>query len=212
MISTAASEHHREFRKNSLLKGLFAAYVSIWIVTAINPVYPFDWLLENLLVFVAFALLTFTYRRFPFSDLSYILIFLFMSLHAVGAHYTYSEVPFGFWLKEVFDLSRNHYDRLIHFGFGLLIFYPLREVALRLVTRTRSVAGLIALTFVFTFSSGFEIIEWCVAQIVDPDAGQAYLGTQGDVFDTQKDMGLAAVGAVIALAATDLFSRREHPL
>lgn len=212
MISTAASENHREFRKNALLKGLLAAYVGIWIVTAINPVYPFDWFLENLLVFAAFAILTLTYRRFPFSDLSYILIFLFMSLHAVGAHYTYSEVPFGFWLKEVFDFSRNHYDRLIHFSFGLLIFYPFREVALRLVTRRRSMASLIALAVVFTFSSGFEIIEWCVALIVDPDAGQAYLGTQGDVFDTQKDMGLAAVGAVIALAGTHLFSRRQHRL
>ena len=95
--------------------------VVLWVITAIKPLYPRDWLIENLLVFVSAAVLIYTYPRFRFSKLSYALFTLFLSLHLVGAHYTYSETPAGFWMQTLFNLERNHYDRIVHFGFGLLI-------------------------------------------------------------------------------------------
>jgi len=103
----------------------------VWVYAAIEPFSRRDWLLENLLVFFYCGLLAFTYRRFRFSTLSYLLFTVFMSLHLVGSHYTYAEVPFGFWLQDALGLARNHYDRIVHFSFGLLIAYPLREWLLR---------------------------------------------------------------------------------
>jgi putative membrane protein len=206
VIPTASSEIRPNFARNRLLQILLAAYAGVWIWAAINPVYPFDWFLENILTVLAVIVLTASYRRFPLSDVSYILIFVFMVLHAVGGHYTYAEVPLGFWLEDLFGLDRNHYDRIVHFSFGLLLAYPFREVVLRLVIRDGLFASLFALTLVFTYSGSFEIMEWIVARIVDPEAGAAYLGTQGDEFDSQKDMGLAASGALIALVLTAVFS------
>ena len=206
MITSAISDICPNFKTNRLLQLLVAAYAGVWIWAAINPVYPFDWFLENILPVISVIVLAASYRRFPLSDVSYILIATFMVLHAVGGHYTYSEVPLGFWIQDFFSLERNHYDRIVHFSFGLLLAYPFREVVLRLVIRSGLPASLFALTLVFTYSGGFEIIEWIVAQIVDPEAGAAYLGTQGDEFDSQKDMALAASGAVIALGLTAVFS------
>jgi putative membrane protein len=115
---------------NRLLQVLLGGYFLVWIVLAISPVDRQDWLLENILTLVWVTLLILTYRRFQFSDLSYLLIILFMILHAIGAHYTYSKVSLGFWLQRVMDLDRNHYDRLVHFAFGLLLAYPAYELVL----------------------------------------------------------------------------------
>lgn len=204
MITTASENIRPDFARNRLLQVLVVIYAGVFVWAAIDPVYRFDWFLENILIIVFIVLMIATYRRFPISELSYILILVFLVLHAVGGHYTYSEVPLGFWLQETFDLSRNHYDRIVHFSFGLLIAYPFREFVLRYVTPSYLFASVFALTLVFTYSGGFEILEWVVAIIVDPKAGAAYLGTQGDEFDSQKDMALAASGALIALIITAL--------
>ncbi|MDH5750154.1 MAG: DUF2238 domain-containing protein, partial [Rhodospirillales bacterium] len=104
--------------------GLVAFYAAVWIIAAIDPFDRFDWFLENLLV-AAFAVYLFaSYRRHPLSDLSYVLITLFLTLHAIGAHYTYSEMPMGHWLKDAFEMERNHYDRVVHFTYGLLCAVP----------------------------------------------------------------------------------------
>ena len=142
--------------------------------------------------------------------MSYILIFLFMCLHAVGGHYTYSEVPAGFWLQNELGLARNPYDRIVHFCFGLLLVYPLREAGRRHGGSQGPFATLAAIGFVFLGSASFEIIEMFVATIVDPKAGQAYLGTQGDEWDAQKDMAMAALGASLALALTISLERRKR--
>ncbi|OGW51969.1 MAG: hypothetical protein A2V62_07420, partial [Nitrospirae bacterium RBG_19FT_COMBO_58_9] len=115
-----------------LLLGLLLFYGLFWSWLAIAPVDRRDWLLENLLSLTLVAVLILTYRRFQFSATSYYLIGLFLTLHAVGAHYTYAQVPFGFWLKDLFSLSRNPFDRIAHFSYGLLLVYPLRELFVRL--------------------------------------------------------------------------------
>lgn len=189
----------KSFRDNRPLQGLVVWLVALWIVTAINPLYPRDWLIENILVFVYGALLVFTYPRFKFSNLSYALFSLFLSLHLIGAHYTYSETPPGFWLQSIFDFERNHYDRLVHFSFGLLMAYPLREILLRQAQVKRQWSYFLAVAVIMSFSAFYEVMEAAVAMVVSPELGSAYLGTQGDEWDAQKDAFLAFSGAIIAM-------------
>ena len=189
----------RSFKTNRLLQLLIVWFVLLWIITAINPLYPRDWLLENLLVFIFAGLLVFTYRYFQFSNFSYTVITLFVSLHLMGAHYTYSETPFGFWLQEVFEFERNHYDRLVHFCFGLLIACPIREVLIRSSGLKISWSYFLTINMVLAFSAFYEVIEGVTAMVVSPELGSAYLGTQGDEWDAQKDAFMAFLGAVVTM-------------
>lgn len=188
----------KPFRVRKLVHVLCAMYAIIWIIAAIDPVKRSDWLLENLLVFGCVPVLIFTYRRLPLSDASYTLIFLFLVMHAVGAHYTYAEVPFGYYLKETLHLERNHFDRIVHFSFGIMA-YPIQEIFVR-VTKARGIwTLLLPLAITISFSGFFEIIEAVIATLVNPELGTAYLGLQGDVWDAQKDMALAIIGAALAV-------------
>lgn len=192
----------KPFKSNRFLQAMVLWLILLWIVTAIEPLYPCDWLLENLLVFIWSALLVCTYRRFRFSDLSYALFVVFLSLHLAGAHYTYSETPLGFWLQEWFGFERNHYDRIVHFSFGLLLAYPIREILLRTSGLNVAWSYFITINCILAFSAVYEIIEAVTAVIVSPELGSAYLGTQGDEWDAQKDAGLAFLGSVIAMLLT----------
>lgn len=204
-IMTRSPEHlitPLPFRANRPLQGMLAWLILLWTITAIKPLYPRDWLLENLLVFLYGFLLVVTFRRFAFSNLSYGLFTVFLSLHLIGAHYTYAETPFGFWLQDLFHLQRNHYDRLVHFSFGLLIACPFRELLLRAARVRVSWSCVLAVIVVLAFSNFYEIIEAVVAEIVSPELGAAYLGTQGDEWDAQKDSLMAFIGAVLAMTVT----------
>jgi putative membrane protein len=191
------------------LQGLVLWLIVFWVITAIKPLYPRDWLLENLLVFFYSALLIITYRWFRFSNLSYALFTLFLSLHLLGAHYTYSETPFGFWLQDWFGFGRNHYDRIVHFCFGLLIAYPFREILLRQTGVKREWSYFLAVTLVLAFSAFYEVIEGLAATIFSPELGAAYLGTQGDEWDAQKDTAMAFAGAIIAMCMTWQYDRQN---
>ena len=193
--------------RTTLLKGLLVWYGLLWTALAIAPNDRQDWLLENLLALAAVASLLITYRRFQFSVLSYSLITAFLSLHAVGAHYTYAEVPFGFWLQQVFHLSRNPFDRLVHFGYGLLLVYPLRELLIRVAGVERFWSYYLPVSGMLAQSGFFEIVEAMVAQMVSPELGTAYLGTQGDEWDAQKDMLAAFSGAFFSMAVVMVIKR-----
>jgi putative membrane protein len=207
-LSTAATApRHAKSGRHWLPQSLLACYLMVWVVLAVSPVDRHDWLLENLLAISTVAVLILTYRRFAFSDLSYVLITLFMILHAVGAHYTYAKVPFGFWMKDVFDLSRNHFDRIVHFAFGLLLAYPAYDLFLRAANMRKAWALLMAAISVISVSGLFEVIESWVAQLVSPELGNAYLGTQGDIWDAQKDMTMAIVGALLTVGLTHAISK-----
>jgi putative membrane protein len=195
------------FRRNRALQLMLLWLAVLWVVTAIRPWYPRDWLLENLLVFAYAALLAITYRRFAFSNLSYGLFTLFLSLHLVGAHYTYAEVPFGFWLRDALGLARNHYDRIVHFSFGLLIAYPFREVLVRAGGLRPAWSSFMAVVTVLGFSAFYEGLEAVTAMVVSPELGAAYLGTQGDEWDSQKDSVLAMAGSVLAMLVTGAVTR-----
>lgn len=190
------------FRHNRFLQGLLLWLLLLWVAMAIEPFDRGDWLLENLLVFIYAILLIASYPRFRFSNLSYGLFGIFLSLHLVGAHYTYAETPFGFWLQEAFDLSRNHYDRIVHFSFGLLIAYPFREFLLRVTGMREGWSYLLAVVTVLGFSGFYEALEGAAAMIVSPELGMAFLGTQGDIWDAQKDTALAFAGSVVTMGIT----------
>jgi putative membrane protein len=179
----------------------FAVWFAVWAVCAISPNDRMDWFLENLLTFAGMAYLLTTFRWFRFSDRSYVQLTAFLILHAIGGHYTYSLVPAGDWMKDALGLERNHFDRVVHFAFGLLMLRPMRELGFRNDPTLGRYARLYFSTAgVGLWSMAYEVLEWLVAAIVDPAAGTAYLGTQGDVWDAQKDMGLALLGAFVASA------------
>ncbi len=174
-------------------------FLSLWVALAIAPRHREDWVLENLPTFLAVPLLVATHRRLRFSDRAYVQITAFLLLHSIGSHYTYSEVPLGHWASAALGLSRNHYDRFVHLAAGLLLLRPVEELAFgrgrapgRLATMSLCVAAIAG------SSALYEITEWLVAIVVDPAAGTAFLGTQGDVWDAQKDMALCTGGAVVA--------------
>jgi len=199
-LTTVTDPVCADFRGNRILQAIVATIATLWIVAAIAPVDRFDWLLENLLVFVVAVAGFATYRRWPLSDLSYLLVAAFLVFHIVGAHYTYAKTPAGFWLQDALGLSRNHYDRIVHFAFGLLITYPVME----LVRRRSGIRGpwtvVTAFAIMVAASDLFEIAEWLVAIAVSPQAATTYLGMQGDPFDAEKDVAVAHIGVVVALA------------
>lgn len=189
----------KSFRDNRILQVMILWLVAIWIVTAINPLYPRDWLLENLLVFLAAAILIPGYRWFRFSNRSYFLLTVFLTLHLVGAHYTYAETPLGFWLQDWLGWQRNHYDRIVHFSFGLLLALPIREYLMRRTGVTPGWAYSLAVVCVMALSAVYEIVEMFAAILVSPELGAAYLGLQGDEWDAQKDSALASGGALFVV-------------
>jgi len=187
---------------------LLVLFVLLFAVTAIQPFDRKDWFLENIPVLIALVVLVATYRWCPLSNVSYLLLTIFLVLHAVGAHYTYSEVPIGNWVRDHFHLKRNHYDRVVHFTFGLLLTYPVREA----LNAKAGIHGFWSYALpahvIIGWSGLYEIVEGIVAQLTSPELGAAYNGTQGDIWDAQKDMGLAALGAVLCMALTFILTRR----
>ena len=211
-----------ERTSRGFLLGLLLGYGLLWIWSAIEPVNRRDWLLENLLALTGVGVLILTYRRFRFSALSYSLITLFLTLHTIGAHYTYAEVPFGFWLKDVFSLSRNPFDRIVHFSFGALLVFPVREILVRLAGVRGWWSYYLPISAMLAQSGLFELIEAAVAMIVSPELGDMYLGTQGDQWDAQKDMMAALTGALLTQSIAGVLSahtpatrppahKRAHP-
>jgi putative membrane protein len=175
-----------------------------------------DWLLENALTLLAVVALAASYRALPLSRLSYTLVFLFMCLHTVGSHYTYSLVPYDAWsraltghsLDAALGWDRNNYDRLVHFSYGLLLAYPLREVVLRVGLLRGFWGYFLPLDVTMSTSMIYELIEWGAAVAFGGELGAAFLGSQGDPWDAQKDMALASLGALIAMSITAAVNAR----
>lgn len=188
---------------------LAAVFCGLWIWLAVAPVDRQTWLLENVLTVVFAAMLVASCRRFPMSRLSYSLIFLFLCVHSVGAHFTYSLVPYDDWSRAAFGQSiseftgwqRNHYDRAAHFLFGALLGYPAREVFVRIASARGFWGYFLPLLLMMSLSLVYELIEWAAAVVFGGDLGIHYLGTQGDVWDGHRDMALASLGALLTMIA-----------
>lgn len=181
--------------------------IGAWIIAAIDPVDRATWLLENILLAVAVLWIFYTYRKWRLSPSSYSLIFIFFVVHVLGAHYTYSVTPVGHWLDILFGAGRNHYDRVVHFLFGLLLVSPFRDQVEQATTLTTRTAWGVSVLIITSLSTAYELTEWLIAEIVNPIDAGAFLGLQGDIFDAQKDMGLAVLGALIGLALAEFLRR-----
>ncbi|AOE50494.1 DUF2238 domain-containing protein [Kangiella sediminilitoris] len=194
-------------QKTRLVITLGILFTIVFVLCAINPHDRADWALENALTVIFVIALVSTYKFFPLSKTSYICIFIFMCFHEVGAHYTYAEVPYNQWTKTLFGselnswfgFERNHYDRLVHFLYGLLLAYPIREVFVRVGNVKGFWGYFLPLDLTMSTSMIFELIEWGAAEYFGGDLGVAYLGTQGDIWDAHKDMALASLGALITM-------------
>lgn len=195
------------------LSGLF---LLVFTALAFHPYDRSDWALENALVVPVLLLLVLTRRKLPFSRVSYTLLFVFLCLHEVGAHYTYAAVPYDPWFEgltgrtfnSLVGWQRNNFDRIVHFAFGLLLAYPIREVFVR-VAQAKGLWGYyLPLDVTMAFSMVFELFEWAAAEAFGGDLGVAYLGTQGDQWDAHKDMLMATVGAALAMAVTAAINAR----
>ncbi len=174
-------------------------FITSWVWAAINPLHPDDWMLENILVVLFVPFVFWASKYFVFSNISYIMVTIFMISHVIGSHYTYAEVPFGVNIGEWIGAERNMYDRLVHLLFGVVFTYPLFEYLQKKVQVKGFLLCFISFMTVSAFSGFYEVIEWIVAIVVDPEAGTAFLGTQGDIWDAQKDMALAIVGSFFVL-------------
>lgn len=197
------------FTKNRFLQILIIIYAGIWTWLAVSPYSRYDWVLENLLIWAALIGLVSTYKLFSFSNLSYTWIVLFLLLHTVGAHYSYNENVVDRWMKLILHIERDPYDRLVHFSFGLLLAYPIREAMQAWTQLGRKWLYVMTCIIVLAMGAFYELIEMWVAFIVAPEIGTLFLGTQGDPWDTHHDMELALYGSVIAMGITAMWRMRQ---
>ena len=183
---------------NRILLSLLLLALAVLAWSGIGPKDRLTWFMEVAPVLIALPLLLLTFRRFPLTPLLYLLIFIHAVILMIGGHYTYAEVPAGFWVQDLFDLQRNHYDRLGHFAQGFIPAILAREILIR---NTCLVPGkmlfFLVISVCLAFSAFYELIEWWAALLYGSSA-DAFLSTQGDVWDTQWDMFLAMLGAITA--------------
>lgn len=202
--------NYKKFPHSQYFHILTFIFLIQFVFLAISPYDRKDWALENFLVLLFFIFLFSTSRKMPLSRVSYTLIFLFLSIHEIGSHYTYAKVPYDEWFFSLFGVTlnelcgweRNNFDRVVHFAYGLLLAYPIREVYFRIADAKGFWGYFLPLDLTMSTSMLFELFEWLAAEIFGGELGVAYLGTQGDVWDAHKDMALASLGALIAMLIT----------
>ena len=185
------------------------------VLLGISVVHPYDmatWWMEVFPIFIAVPILLFTYQRFPLTRLVYTLIFVHACILMLGGHYTYARVPLGFWLQDLFHFSRNHYDRIGHFAQGFVPAIVAREILLR-QTPLRRGGWLFFLvcSVCLAISACYEFVEWFAA-VIGGSGATEFLGTQGDVWDTQWDMLMALIGSIVAQALLAGIHDRQIPV
>ena len=182
-------------RTNTTLLILLGA-VFVW--SAVRPHDYFTWILEVFPAIIGFVILVATYRRFPLTPLAYTLLMIHAAILMLGGHYTYAEVPLGYWMRDLLHTARNDYDRIGHFAQGFVPAIVAREILIRRkVVRGRGWTYFIVVSMCLAISAAYELLEWRVS-VASGSAGDAFLGTQGDIWDTQEDMATALVAAMAA--------------
>lgn len=209
-MTTASTAGSPAFRDNRFFQGICVGIVILLAITAYHPDKVFDWALENGCVAITLVCIFGAYRRMAFSDLSYLLMFVYLCIHEMGAHYKYSDVPIGEWLKPILHTTRNHYDRISHFSFGLLLAYPMREIAMRKLRVTGNWLYYLPVECVLAFSAVYEILEAFMANILTPERGEEFVGMQGDMWDSQEDMFVAFLGSVVGVLIIAAFVKRRN--
>lgn len=179
---------------------LIAIYAVGFTVLAIKPYDRWDWAMENFFPISMLLAAIIAYPHYKFTRLSCYLIFFYLFVQSYGGHWTYALTPPFNWLRDEFHLSRNHYDRVAHFMLGFLMAIPIREILLQVIVTSRKWMAFLTAAIVLAIGAFYEFIEWWASLLSSPELGNAFLGTQGDIWDSHWDMFLALVGAVLALA------------
>ena len=188
-----------EIESGKFLKHLMIGYAVLFTVLAFNPIDRMTWLAENLTVWIVLAVLIGLYLGgVVFSRMAYALMFIFIYLHTIGGHWTFALVPFD-WVTDFFGFSRNHFDRLAHFSVGFYAFAMAEWLWHKKSVTNRFLLFTYPIFAIATIAMSYEIIEWIYAATSDPEAGIAYLGSQGDIWDAQKDMLADTLGAITAV-------------
>jgi putative membrane protein len=196
-VAGSSSSNHEIMRRTEATLLLLVGVVAL-IVSGIRPADPTTWLMEVAPIFIAVPILFITRNRFPLTPLVYRLIFVHALILMLGGHYTYAKVPLGFWMQDLFGFARNHYDRIGHFAQGFVPAMVAREILLRTSPLQRGKWLFVIVTSVcLAISACYEFVEWWAA-VLGGSAADAFLGTQGDVWDTQWDMFMAFIGAMTA--------------
>jgi putative membrane protein len=186
-----------------------AIFVAVFFWSAFKPTDPMIWVLEVAPAVIGAAILLFTRKRFPLTTLTYVLILIHCIVLMVGGHYTYAEVPIGDWVRDTFDQSRNNYDKLGHFVQGFIPAMIAREIVVRLkVFNSTKWRNFFIVCFCLAVAAFYELIEWWTA-VLAGESADAFLSTQGYVWDTQADMWTALVGAVLALLLLGSWQDRQ---
>lgn len=195
--------------QNRFLMGLLAVYAILFVVLAVNPVDRATWFAENLTVWIILAVLLGLYAQgVVFSRTAYALMFVLIYLHTIGGHWTFAMVPFDF-VTDLFGFERNHYDRLAHFSVGFYAFAVAEWLWNKKLVANNFLLFTYPVFVIATVAMGYEVIEWIYAASANPEAGIAYLGSQGDIWDAQKDMLADTLGAI---TATILFFILRKPV
>jgi putative membrane protein len=193
-------------------KSLIFSMLALLLILALSAIHPYDrttWFMEVAPIFIALPIMAATYRRFPLTTLLYVLIFIHALILIAGGSYTYARVPLGFWIQDMFSLSRNPYDKIGHFMQGFVPFLLMREILLRGgYLGSRSMAAFLSVCVAMAISAWYELIEWWSALALGQGADE-FLGTQGDPWDTQSDMFFAFIGATTALAIMSRLHDRQ---
>ena len=194
--------------RDQFQRALFLLFLIFFGASCVAPPYVEYLLMQHVPTILGAFVLIYVSNRFVISRLSFTSIIVFLCLHTLGARYLYSYVPYDAWsqyllgisISESFGFQRNHYDRLVHFSFGLLLAMPVQEIERRYLRLSLALSSLLALEFVIATSASYELMEWLVAVLFTPDWADQFLGQQGDIFDAQKDMSLATAGACVSLS------------
>lgn len=197
--SSMWKNHQIPFTQNRLLHLFITVFVLYWIWTGIHPVDRKDFFLESTLPLIVAVVLAFLYKHFAFNNISYLLITVYLILHLTGAHYAYKYAPIDFWYKSTFHSEHGISDWIVHFSFGLLMVYPLQDILIRLAKTRLIWIHAIIFSIIMAASAIFEILEMLVGLVANPQLAEQYLGLQGDVLDTQKDMLMALIGSLISI-------------
>ena len=197
---SAALQPHCKRVISRLHQALLAVVAAVFVWSAIRPHGYFIWLLEVFPAVLGFAILAATYRRFPLTDLAYVLVAVHACILFVGGHYTYAEEPLFNWIRDTFHLARNNYDKVGHFAQGFIPAILTREILLRTSPlRPGKWLSFLTVCVCLALSAVYEFLEWWVA-LATGEAADGFLGTQGYVWDTQSDMWYATIGAILSLA------------
>lgn len=192
-------------------KSLVVIFFAFWIVLAINPTDRGIWVLENILVVTVFPVVLWLDRRYNFNNLSFLSLTTFVILHLFGAHTTYDAMVYFNWFSDWLGVSRNYYDQVIHLLFGLMVFVPFFEIFYHQGV-SRKMSYMIAFLFITGVGAWYEILEWISMELFcqHPAAVCADALTQGDIWDTQKDMAFAIMGALIALLLHSVWGSKSR--